>query len=98
MMERKDIENLCYTARLAIDESDMDAFTKKFNDIIKMISIVNELDDKDIGKTYQVNEYKECLLSEDEVDSEYSLSKEDALKNAPEEKFGFFKLKRVVEA
>ena len=98
MMERKDIENLSYTARLAIDESDMDAFTKKFNDIIKMISIVNELDDKDIDKTYQVNEYKECLLSEDEVDSEYSLSKKDALKNAPEEKFGFFKLKRVVEA
>lgn len=98
MMDRKDIENLCYTARLAIDESDIDAFTKKFNDIIDMISVVNELEDKDIAKTYQVNAYKECLLSDDVVDAEYMISKEEALKNAPEEKFGFFKLKRVVEA
>lgn len=98
MMERKDIENLCYTARLAIDESDIDAFTKKFNDIIEMISVVNELDDRDIAKTYQVNEYKESPLSEDEIDTEHMISKEDALKNAPDEKFGFFKLLRTVEA
>lgn len=95
-MDKEKIKDLCYIARLNISDEELSEFTVKFNNILEMIEIVNELEDKDIEKTYQVHDYKTVLRDDEECKDNY-LKIDEVMANSPESKYGYFKIKRVVE-
>ena len=89
-----EVKYIAQLSRLEIDESKMDGFVKKFNDILIYAGKLDELDTENVQPTTQVLNYGN-VMREDIVKP--SLTQEEVLANAPERANGGYLVPRVME-
>ncbi|WP_377891701.1 Asp-tRNA(Asn)/Glu-tRNA(Gln) amidotransferase subunit GatC [Alkalihalobacillus sp. R86527] len=88
------VKHVANLARLEMDESEVEKFTTQLDDIISMAEQLNELDTDNVEPTTHVLDLKN-VLREDKVQP--WLSREEALKNAPDEENGQVKVPSIFE-
>lgn len=93
-ISNKDVKEVADLARLEIEEEQLDKFTNQFENILKFISKLDELNTDDIEPTSHVLDMP-TPLREDKV--EEWLSQDEALKNAPQREDEFFGVPKVIE-
>jgi len=92
---KEQVEHVAELSRLTFSEEEIDAFTKVLADIIDFAEQLNELDTDGIEETTHVLDMSN-VLREDEIRD--SLSREDALRNAPEQRDGQVLVPKVIES
>ncbi|MEE9239494.1 MAG: Asp-tRNA(Asn)/Glu-tRNA(Gln) amidotransferase subunit GatC [Thermodesulfobacteriota bacterium] len=93
-ISNKDVKEVADLARLEIEEEQLDKFTNQFENILKFISKLDELNTDDVDPTSHVLDMP-TPLREDKV--EEWLSQDEALKNAPQREDKFFGVPKVIE-
>ncbi len=93
-ISNKDVKEVADLARLEIEEEQLDKFTNQFENILKFISKLDELNTDDVDSTSHVLDMP-TPLREDKV--EEWLSQDEALKNAPQREDEFFGVPKVIE-
>ncbi|MCE5194137.1 MAG: Asp-tRNA(Asn)/Glu-tRNA(Gln) amidotransferase subunit GatC [Nitrospiraceae bacterium] len=88
------VEYVAKLARLNISEKEKELFGKQLENILDHIETLNELDTKDIEPTSHVLSLSD-VMREDKPDK--SLSKEDALMNAPDCTDKFYRVPKIIE-
>ena len=94
IISKDDVKHIAKLSRLNFGERELEKFTFELNKILDYINKLNELNTDNVEPTSHVLDITN-VFREDEVKN--SLSKEEALKNAPEKEFGHFKVPRVIE-
>ncbi|MDP8214872.1 MAG: Asp-tRNA(Asn)/Glu-tRNA(Gln) amidotransferase subunit GatC [Candidatus Euphemobacter frigidus] len=98
MMEKKitlsDVEKVARLARLGISPKDKENFERQLNNILLYMEKLDELDTGDCEPLAHVLPLKN-VLREDRVRE--GLGQDEALKNAPEKKDGFFIVPPVIK-
>ncbi|MEM1515274.1 MAG: Asp-tRNA(Asn)/Glu-tRNA(Gln) amidotransferase subunit GatC [Candidatus Bathyarchaeia archaeon] len=92
-IKKKDVEHIAWLAHIELTEMEKELFVEQFNRILELFRKIDEVNTEGVPPTYHVVDLKN-VFREDEVRE--SLSKEEALKNAPRKENGFFKSPRIV--
>lgn len=93
-IEQKDVEHVANLARLELTDAEKQRFTQQLNAILKFAEKLNELNTDQVEPTTHVLKLSN-VLREDEARP--SLSQDVALRNAPDEDDGQFKVPAVLE-
>jgi len=93
-IDKKMVEYVARLARLEITEGEKDLYTRQLGDILDYVEMLNELDTKNVEPVFHVVPMTN-VFREDEVKE--GITREEALKNAPEKEKGFFKVPRIIE-
>lgn len=91
---KEEVKHVANLARLEMDEAEVEKFTTQLDDIISMAEQLNELDTENVEPTTHVLDLKN-VLREDKVQP--WLSREEALKNAPDKANGQVKVPSIFE-
>lgn len=94
MVSKEEVKKIYYLANLNVKEEELDSIAKKFDDVLVFANEIMELDTSDCEALEIVVEHN-SPLREDVV--EESISREDALLNARDKEYGYFRLQRVVK-
>lgn len=94
MVSKEEVKKIYYLANLNVKEEELDIIAKKFDDVLVFANEIMELDTSDCEALEIVVEHN-SPLREDVV--EESISREDALLNANDKEYGYFRLQRVVK-
>ncbi len=95
MIARKDLEHIAWLARIELSEEDKEKYTPTLNSILDYFGELDRADTKDIEPTYHVLPLSN-VFRKDETSPTMSLSREEALSNAPKKQDGFFKAPRMM--
>ena len=87
-ISNKDVKEVADLARLEIEEEQLDKFTNQFENILKFISKLDELNTDDVDPTSHMLDMP-TPLREDKV--EECLTQKEALKNSKLTKDGYIK-------
>lgn len=90
---KEEVEHVAWLAHIELTEEEKLIFTKRFNDILAFFRKIDEAPVEDTSPTLHILDLYN-IYREDEV--EESLSKEEALFNAPKKERGYFKAPRIV--
>jgi len=89
----KEVEHIAELARLKFSEDELQNFTHQLNQILEYVEKLNELDSENIEPLSHPiegnNVFREDILKQ-------SISREEALKNAPDSDNEFFKVPKVI--
>ncbi len=88
------ISKLEKLSRLELSEQERDSIQKDLNEILSMVEKLNEVNTDNVEPLIHISE-EEHVLREDEI--KHQLSREEALKNAPKQKDGYFLVPKVIE-
>lgn len=88
------VKHVAHLARLAVTEEEAEKFTQHLDAIIEYAELLNELDTDNVEPTTHVLDIKN-VLREDHARS--WLTQEDALKNAPQQRDGQFRVPSIIE-
>ncbi|HEU5138464.1 MAG TPA: Asp-tRNA(Asn)/Glu-tRNA(Gln) amidotransferase subunit GatC [Bacillales bacterium] len=91
---KDDVEHVAHLARLSFSDDELETFTKQLDDIIGFAEELNELDTENVEPTTHVLEMSNVLRDDE---SREWLSREEALKNAPDQQNGQVKVPSVLE-
>ena len=93
-LSKNELKHIIKLSMLEIDESKLEKLSKDMDEIVKMVDKLGELNcDESLSKfSVQGNTN---VFRVDEIKS--SLSREEALKNAPDKKAGCFFVPKIVE-
>lgn len=94
MISKEKIKKVAELSMLKFSEEEIANLTERLNKKLENIEKVKEVDTENIKPTFQVNKNYQ-YLRDDKIED--SFSKEEALKNAPDEQFGYFKLPKVLD-
>ena len=94
MISKEDIYHIAELSKIGLSEKEVEKFSKEFTKNLKELEIIEEIDLENIEATFVVNNSKNPLRK-DIV--EESLPLEEVIKNAPDEKYGYFKLPNVMD-
>lgn len=89
----KDVEHIAELARLKFSESELQNYTEQLNNILLYMEKLNELNTDNIEPLSHPIEGHN-IFREDKLKS--SVSREEALKNAPDKDKEFFKVPKVI--
>ncbi|MGQ9719918.1 MAG: Asp-tRNA(Asn)/Glu-tRNA(Gln) amidotransferase subunit GatC [Candidatus Jordarchaeum sp.] len=92
-ISKNQIEHVAWLARIELTEDEKKAFTKQLNEILNYFKKIDEIDTSDIAPTFHVLDLVN-VLRDDKVKP--SLSKTDALKNAPHKEDSFIKAPKIL--
>ena len=92
MITIKDVEHVAKLARLSLTEDEKVTFAKQLDDILKYVEQMNEVDTTGVEPMSHAIPLTN-VMREDEV--VYTNTKEELMKNAPEEEDGFFKVPKI---
>lgn len=90
----QDVEHVAKLARLRLSEQEKEQFTGQLNAILKYAEKLNELDTDDVQATSHVLTITN-VMREDTI--RQSIPVEVALRNAPDEEDGQFRVPAVIE-
>ena len=93
-MNKEDIRHIANIAQIDFSEEELDKFAPTFEENIKLVDKIKEIDTDGVDKVFQVNG-TENNIREDKTGE--SLSQEEALENAATKKYGYFKLIKFVD-
>lgn len=88
------VEKVAHLARLKFDDSEKEAIKKDLQRMIEFADKLNELDLENVDPLLHMSE-EVNVLREDEIKG--SISREEALKNAPVHDNNFFKVPKVIK-
>lgn len=94
MVSKEDIEYIAQLCKLKFSEEELESFMDDFCEILKCVDQLGKVDTEGVEPTYHVSSKVQPLR---EDIAKESLSKEEAIKNAPEEQYGYFKMLRVMD-
>lgn len=89
----RDVEKIAALAKLRFDPSEKESYRVHLQEIVSYVEKLNELDTEGVDPTFSVQHRKQALRP-DEVRP--SLPREEALKNAPSQAHGFFRVPKVI--
>lgn len=92
MITIKDVEHVAKLARLALTEEEKAKFAPQLNAVLEYVDELNEVDTTGIEPMAHSIKISN-VMREDEIKQEFS--REEMLKNAPEEEDGFFKVPKI---
>ncbi len=91
----EDIKKIAKLSKLELSDRELMVFESEFNEIVKYISQINEVDVSDIEESHNLSNFKGKVLQEDNIRE--SLPKEKALLNAKtRSKNGYIKTSKIV--
>jgi len=93
-LTKKEVEHVAKLARLHLTEKEKAKFQKQLSSILDYISQLNQVDTKKVEPIAQITGLFN-IFRKDEV--EPGMPREKMLKNAPDKKDGFLKVKAVLE-
>ncbi|OOE10154.1 MULTISPECIES: Asp-tRNA(Asn)/Glu-tRNA(Gln) amidotransferase subunit GatC [Fictibacillus] len=93
-ISKDQVKHVAHLARLAVTDEEAEMLTEQLDKIIGFAEELNELDTDNVEPTTHVLELKN-ILREDEVRN--SVSVDEAMKNAPAQKDGQFKVPNILE-
>lgn len=93
-VSKKDVEHIAKLAKLKFTEEESGKLQKEMNTVLEYIDQLNELDLSNVEPLENINDI-ENVFREDV--SEKCLTKEEALKNAPDKTDNFFKVPKVID-
>ena len=93
-VDSKTVKQVASLARLKIEDSKVEATKDEFNKILNWVEQLTEVNTDDVEPLVSVNDT--VLPLREDVVSDGHL-KEQILKNAPEQEFGYFAVPKVVE-
>ena len=88
------IEHIAHLARLSLSEKEKELFSGQLDGILNYMEKLNELDTKDIEPTSHVIALNN--VTRDDVPAP-SLSREEALLNAPDKTEKFYRVPKIIE-
>lgn len=91
---KEQVNHVANLARLEFDEEQIEKFTKQLDDIISLAESLNEVDTTNVEPTSHVLDIRN-VLREDKAKP--GLSREEVLKNAPDQKDGQFRVPSIIE-
>ncbi len=89
----EEVKKIAFLSRLAFGEGDVEKMRSSMDSILSYMEELNRYDTTDVEPTVHAIEQYNVLR--DDVAHE-SLSNEEALKNAPEQEDGYFKVPRII--
>ena len=92
MITIKDVEHVAKLARLELTDEEKELYTKQLGDVLQYVNQMNEVDTSNIEPMSQVVDFVN-VMREDKV--VYEQTKEELMKNAPEQEIGFFKVPKI---
>ena len=92
MITIKDVEHVAKLARLQLTEEEKEKFTKQLGDVLKHVDAMNEVDTSDVEPMAHAIDFVN-VMREDKV--YYEQTKEELMKNAPDEENGFFRVPKI---
>ena len=92
MITVKDVEHVAKLARLELNDAENEKFTKQLGDVLKYVEQMNEVDTTNVKPMAHAFDIVN-VMREDKVISE--ITRDELLKNAPEEENGFFKVPKI---
>lgn len=93
-MNKEDIRHIANIAQIDFTDEELDKFAPSFDENIKLVNKIKEIDTDGVEMVFQVNG-TENNIREDKTGE--SLTQEEALENAATKKYGYFKLIKFVE-
>jgi aspartyl-tRNA(Asn)/glutamyl-tRNA(Gln) amidotransferase subunit C len=87
------VESIAALAKLTFSDEEKETFVDQFNQILKYMEKLNELDTENVEPTYNVLDLKNVTRAD--VAKPW-LTQEEALANAPKSKHGFFSVPKVI--
>ena len=94
-IDKETVKHVAILSRLALDDSEIAAYSGQLAAILTYISKLNELDTEDTPPTSHALSTLKNVFRKDIVKP--SLSVEEALKNAPAKEGNFFKVPQIIE-
>lgn len=94
MIDKELVEHLAEISKLSFSEDELEGVTKKLSSVLEYVEKLNEVDVEGVKPTYGVTTHTQ-KFREDIV--EEGLTREEVLKNAAEEQYGYFKILKIVE-
>lgn len=88
-MQAKEVEKIYSLSNLNLEGKDVEDLSNKFNIVIYFIEDIFDVDTENIKMTESIDAHK-AVFRKDEAKE--SSSRDDALKNAPDREFGYFRL------
>lgn len=88
-MQVKEVEKIYSLSNLNLEGKDVEDLSNKFNIVIDFIEDIFDVDTENIKMTESIDAHK-AVFRKDEAKE--SSSRDDALKNAPDREFGYFRL------
>ena len=92
MITIKDVEHVAKLARLELTEEEKEKFTKQLGDVLKHVDAMNEVDTSNVEPMAHAIDFVN-VMREDEV--YYEQTKEELMKNAPDEENGVFRVPKI---
>ena len=92
-VSRKNVEHIAELARLKFNDEELENFTNQLNEILTYVDKLNELNTENVEPLSHPIENNN-VFRDDKVKP--SVSKEEALKNAPEKDENFFRVPKVI--
>ncbi|MGP4040901.1 Asp-tRNA(Asn)/Glu-tRNA(Gln) amidotransferase subunit GatC [Gracilibacillus sp. D59] len=93
-ISKEQVKHVANLARLALKDEEVETFTQQLGDIINYAELLNELDTDDVKPTTHVLDLKNVMRKDEPKEW---IRKEDALKNAPDQKDGQFRVPSILE-
>ena len=91
-VSKEEVEKIAALAKLNLSEDEKEKFTVQLSEILDYVEKLNELDTTNIKPLYHVLEFDTPLR--DDI-PKISLTREEALMNAPAKEDGYFKTPKV---
>lgn len=88
------VEYISKLARLSVSEKEREAFSAQLQGILSYMEKLNELDTKDVEPTSHVVSLSNVMRDDVQRDS---ISREDALANAPDRTDKFYRVPKIIE-
>lgn len=94
-LSRDDVLKLARLAKLELSEAEVEQYRTELSEILGYVEQLQEVDVIGLKPTTQVTGLKN--VSREDVIKDYGVSQEELLKNLPDRKGNYIKVKRVLE-
>lgn len=92
MITVKDVEHVAKLARLELTEAEKEKFATQLGDVLKYVEQMNEVDTSSVEPMAHAVDFVN-VMRDDVV--KYEQTKEELMKNAPDEENGFFRVPKI---
>lgn len=94
-LSRDDVLKLARLAKLQLSEAEVEQYRTELSEILGYVEQLQEVDVAGLQPTTQVTGLKN--VTREDVVADYGVTQEDLLKNVPDRKGAYIKVKRVLE-
>lgn len=94
-ISKKQVKHVAELARLGLTEKETTKFQRQLSAILEYIELLNEVNTQGVEPTSQTT-LLENITQADKVNKNNCLSPKETLANAPEQKEGYFKVKKIL--